>query len=253
MRPNQERGNIIQARFGMSGIALQNKLEALQRVVLQDKKQLIAANHGRDLSQDTRLVAINNLFIFLGRTRMMIHFLGELLDDDWFDTNLPGLMQKDRIREAVSFENIIKYSFGMDFFTSIETSFRIFLRALDPTACKNGTDSFESIYQHLLGPKQLNLPTKDRSEAIELLNFVRVIRNLIHSGSVYSTADGRDKLMHYRGKIYTLHYGYPADFVYWELLLTLADDIRQLMVKVVTHPNLAKIPQIIDPYAEHNW
>lgn len=253
MSPNQERGNIILARFGMSGLDLQNRLEALQRVVLQDKQRLMSANPVRDLSKDARLVAINNLFMYLGRTRMMIHFLGELLDDDWCDANMPGSLQKDRIIEAVSFEKMIKYSFGMDFFTSIETSLRIFLRTLDPTACKNGTGPFKSIFEHLLGPKQLNLPAQDRNDAIELLNFVRVIRNLIHSGSVYFADDGKDTTLNYRGKTYTLRHGYPADFVYWELLLTLADDIRQLMVKIVYHPKLASIPQITDPYAAHSW
>jgi len=72
----------------------------------------------------------------------------------------------------------------MDFFTGVETSFRIFLRALDPTACNNGTGPFNTIYDCLLGSKQLNFPATERAAAKELLNLSRLLRNHPSHGSV---------------------------------------------------------------------
>src|SRR5689334_18749741 len=125
MKVNQVRGQIAIARLGMNGTALSEELLAIEEQVLGDKRRLIAAFAGRDISKDARLTALNNFSVYLGRARLQIHLLGELLDDEWFDKNSPGTPDKVKIDTVVSFEKSVKYSFGMDFFTSVETSFRI--------------------------------------------------------------------------------------------------------------------------------
>lgn len=57
---------------------------------------------------------------------------------------------------TVNLEMSVKYGFGMGFFTSLEASFRTFLRAIDPEVCKKSTAPFKNIYQCLLGGQAVN-------------------------------------------------------------------------------------------------
>ena len=252
MRLNLERGQIATSRLGMNGVELQKRLENIQLRVLQEKNMLIADNPSWDIRNDVRITTLNNLFISLGRTRLGIQFLGELLDDDWFDKNSPGSTQELRIDQVVSFEKLIKYSFGMDFFTIAETAFRNFLRALDPSACNNGTGSFNAIYDCLLGSRQLNFLSDERAVAKELLTMSRLLRNLIHNSGTFFSENGQDKTIRYKGKTYTFKHRKRVSFAYWDLLLKLADDIYQLLVKIISHPNIKSLSHILDPYVTRN-
>ena len=101
MRANQERGQIIISRLGMNGFDLQKRLEIIQRSVLQDKEQFVAANPSWKVRNDARITSLNNLFTSLGRTRLGLQFLSELLDDDWFQLHSPDSTRELRIDQAV--------------------------------------------------------------------------------------------------------------------------------------------------------
>ena len=172
------------------------------------------------------------------------------LDDEWCDENLENETQQNQDYKrmlVVELEITAKYGFGMSFFTLIETYFRIFLRAIDPTACNGATSAFANISESLLGAKQLNFPNSDRLAALELLSFARLIRNLIHNDGVYFADDGIDKTVTFKDNSYTFRHGQQVNFVYWELLLNLAEDIRQLLVQVISHPQIMRSANIPDP------
>ena len=248
MRINEERGLIINTCLGMNGLDLQRRLVSIQRSVLQDKNELIGANPSWNIRTDARITRLNHLFTSLDRTRLGRIFLGELLDDDWFQHNFIDASPQHRIDYAVGFERSVKYNFGMDFITGIEISFRIFLRAIDPLACNNTTGAFKAIYECLLGSRKLNFPTDERTAAKELLDLSRLLRNLIHNGGVYFSEDGQNETTNYKGETYTFQHGQPVNFVYWKLLLELADDIRQLLVKVISHSIIVSTHYIPDPF-----
>jgi hypothetical protein len=73
-------------------------------------------------------------------------------------------------------------------FSSIESSLRLFLRALDPTACNGGMKEFNSIYDCLFNSKLATAP----ADGIELLNLLRLVRNTIHNNGVYFNPRGTD-------------------------------------------------------------
>ena len=219
MNVNQKRGSIIIRRLGMNGQVLQQRLADIQRDIVDDKKQMIAANPNWDIREDVRITSLNILAVIVARTGLGVEFLSELLDDDWWEAHLSEPLPEDeKTSRTVSFEQIIKYNFGMGFFTGIEASFRAFLRALDPNACRSATAAFKSIYDCLLGSNQLAFPATDKRDAIELLDFIRLIRNLIHNSGVYFSEDGCDNEQTYKGTKYKFCHGKPADFVTWDLL-----------------------------------
>lgn len=254
MNVNQKRGDIIVHRLGMNGQNLQQELADIQLAIVTDKKQMIATNPNWDVKKDMRITSLNNLAVIVARTGLGVEFLSELLDDDWWETHLSNsLPEDDKIARTVSFEQIIKYNFGMDFFTGIEAGFRAFLRALDPNACRSATAAFKSIYDCLLGSNQLAFSATDRQSAIEILDFIRLIRNLIHNSGVYFSEDGGDKEQIYKGTKYAFRQGKPVDFVTWALLLTLARDIHQLLVTIIKQPKIVAVTEITDPFSAHNW
>ena len=248
MNMDQERYQILTQILGMDGRKIIKRLENIQLSVLHDKEHLLVTNPSWNILTDARIRSINTLFSSLRRTGLGFVFLNELLDNDWFQLHSPTSTRELKIDQVVSFEKLVKYNFGMDFFTCIETSFRIFLRVLEPNACNSGTGPFKNVYEFLLGPNLLNFQDDERPFAIELINLSRLLRNLIHNSGVYFSNDGRNEIASYKGKIYTFRHGKPIDFMYWEFLLEITDDIHKLLGKVISHPRIEGIPHILDPY-----
>ncbi len=232
----------------MNGNEIRNYLEVIGQSVLHDKSLLINTHPSWRIQSDVRFTSLNNLFISLERTRLGTVILEDLNGSNWFHLHSPSLPFEDRRKLTDNFEKLVKYNFGMDFFTGIETSFRIFLRAIDPIACDNGSGPFINIYGSLLGDKHLNFQDNERKAAIELLNLSRLIRNLNHNSGVHFSKDGNNETTNYKGNIYIFEHEKPVKFVYWELLLDLAAEIQRLLVTVINHPDIASIPHIPDPY-----
>lgn len=252
---DKKRAQIILHRLGMPGDVLLQRLQAIKENAFNDKQRLSTANPNWNLSKDVRLLSLGKFINICERTQFCLHILGKMLDDEWYQNNMENETHQEpdyKLILTVEFERSTKYGFGMSLFTLIESSFRIFLRAIDPTACKGGTAAFYSIHKSLLGSKQLNFSTGDKKIAEELLDFVRLIRNLIHNDGVYFDENGNDRTVSYRGTQYQFNHGQLVDFVYWDLLLTLADDIRKLLVEVISHQKIINQNQIVDLFSAHS-
>jgi hypothetical protein len=251
MKPDEKRAQVIFHRLGMPGYVLLQRIQVIKEQALNDKQQLTVANTGWNPQKDARLLSLGKFINITERTQFGLHILGKMLDDEWYQSNMENETQQDpdyKMILTVEFEQSLKYGFGMSLFTLVESSFRIFLRAVDTTACKGATTTFDSIHKSLLGSKHLNFPTADRKVADELLDFVRFTRNLIHNDGVYFDEGGNDKTATYQGVPYLFYHGKPVDFVYWDLLLVLADDIRRLLTQVISHPRIASQGQVTDPF-----
>jgi hypothetical protein len=252
-RLNKERINIIVSRFGMRGDILLKRLQNIKEHAFRERTQLLTQYPSWNPEQDARAKSLQKLINVIERTQFQVHIIGKLLDDDWCQHNLENETQQGRDYKKmliVELEITTKYGFGMSLFTLLESYFRIFLRAIDPAACNGATSAFANIYQSLLGSKKLRLPSNDKKAAFELLEFIRLIRNLIHNDGIYFAEDGQDRNVKYKGNSYIFYHGKRVKFVYWDLLLTLADDIRILLVKVVSHQKVSNLSQIIDPSSE---
>jgi hypothetical protein len=173
------------------------------------------------------------------------------LDDEWYQSNISHETQQDpeyKMILTIEWEKATKHRFGMSLFTITESSFRVFLRSIDSAACRGATSSFESIYKCLLGPKQLDFAAADQKLAEELLDFIRIIRNLIHNDGVFFDEKGKDKVANYRGSQYNLYNGKPVDFVTWKLLLDLANDIQRLLLLIISQPQIGSRSEVVDPF-----
>jgi hypothetical protein len=246
---NEERVQLIHSRLGFQGDTLLKALQRLKEGAARDLSRLASANPGWDSERDARLVAFRKFTHTVERTQFQIQLLGQLADDDWCRANLEdrGEANAEYWRAlAAEFETATRYAFGMSVFTLIENYFRTFLRALDPLVCNRATDPFPNICECLFGAKQLKFPSQARKETVELLHLVRLLRVLIHNDDVYLTEETKTEAASYQGSLYTFRHGQPAGYVTWDLLLNLAEDLRQLLAEVIDHPKVNQLDHIGD-------
>jgi hypothetical protein len=80
-----------------------------------------------------------------------------------------------------------------------------------------------------------------------LLDLLRLIRNTIHNNGVYFHRSGNNESVDYKGNIYNFNIGKPVDFVTWDFLFEVTDEVVDLIVDIVKSNELSTINQIIDP------
>jgi hypothetical protein len=254
MTVDEKRAQIIFHRLGMPVDELNQRVQAVKNDALADRQRFLVVNPRWDVQKDARLIVFDKFNNICERTQFTLHILDKLLDDAWCQENLEIEIHQEtdyKMALMVEFEASVKYSFGMSLFALIESSFRVFLRALDPVACKGATGTFDSIYKSLLGARQLNYSNAERKSAEELLDFIRLVRNLMHNDGVYFDEENLDKIVSYNGSLYRFAHGKPVDFIYWEVLLTLADDIRKLLVRIVANKRISSLVVVTDPFVAH--
>jgi len=126
------------------------------------------------------------------------------------------------------------------FFSAIESSFRIFVRAIDSQACNNATGWFQSVSGYLL--KKTNQQQYD-----PLLNLWRLIRNTQHNNGVYIDPKHRDIEIKYKEQTYRFVNNIFFRDVNMDLLLNLSEDARCMIQNIVESKPLSSITEIIDP------
>lgn len=251
---DERRAGVLMQRLGMRGDVLIQRLQAIKENTFLEKQNLSTANPNWNSQKDARLLVLRRFIHIFEFTQFNLHLLGKALDEEWYQSIVENKTQQEpeyQMFLTIEWEKVTKYRFGMSLFTLIESSFRVFLRNIDPAACKGATSSFESIYKSLLGPKHLDLARPDRELAEELLNFIRTIRNLIHNDGVFFDEKGKDKVITYRGVPYNFNNGKPVEFVTWELLLDLAENIQRLLVQVISNPFIISQTDLVDPFMSY--
>ncbi len=194
---------------------------------------------------DARTSALAKHVNVLNRIQLGLFFLHkDLLSPDWWRRiGKGGLPLSDMLVYAKEYETFIRMGFVLNLSSSVESSFRLFVRALDPSACRGGLAEFNSVYSWLL--KRLGLDTQDSKSLLDLL---RHVRNTQHNNGVYFDRQGKDRTVEWREQIYAFQHEKAIDFVHWPLLLNVASEIQKLLVALATHKELKEIPVIPDPY-----
>jgi hypothetical protein len=164
----------------------------------------------------------------------------QLLDPLWWQKHITELDNSTINRHIEDFELYIRSGFILNFFTSIESSFRIYCREVSPGSVNNGAGEFKSVYNHLFSKKMLNL-----SNHISLLDLWRLIRNTKHNNGVFYPTNQQDDEIEYKGKKYRFEVGKRLSFLTWDFLLGLIPDTRDMLFGVVNSQNLVCINKSI--------
>lgn len=197
-------------------------------------------------TSDARVACFGKFANIIESTELGLKFLDEYLTHaEWWAANYAPLPSSEDVAICVGeFSQFNKAALVQLAFGAIESSLRVFLRALDSTACSGGTAEFKSIYDCLLRTK-VRLPKPD--DRVALLDLFRGIRNSIHNHGVYLRRDGADTIVAYRGTSYDFLHGKPIEFVTWTLVAQLVADVLELLSELVASPELQSIASLVDP------
>lgn len=247
---DHKRREMVDFLLGMPMETLMTRLEALRAQAERDREQLTKDHPTWDSGGDARLLPLVEFANHCEQADYSMSILRKMDQDDWYANSVASAAQLDPWHRFVltgGFEGMVKFGFQMSVFTVIETSCRVFLRALDPKACNGATGPFARVSDCLLDSEHLGFVDKEEKRATELLELVRLIRNLIHNEGVYFYGDKKDRSVEYRSNSYTFRYGEPVTFVSWDLLLNLAQDIEWLLVRLARDPKMAVIDHVTSP------
>lgn len=135
-------------------------------------------------------------------------------------------------------------------YSVIESNFRIFVKTLDSSACKNWYADFNSLYRYLL--TKINL-----KEYIELLDLLRLVRNTVHNNWVYFHKNNNDVTIKYNEISYDFIIWKKLDFVTWELISMIIKELNNLIFKVVLSKEISSLDFIKDSipmtYKNTSW
>jgi hypothetical protein len=139
---------------------------------------------------DIRVTVFSKLLHILNSTNLALTILSNAEEKGIMIKK--GSSHEELKKSIIAYDAHIKQSLKLTFISAIEASFRQLLKVIDSSACSNGCDSFESIYNCLL--KKINL-----QKFIPLLDLLRVVRNLIHNNGVYYHKNCKDEKLEYKG------------------------------------------------------
>lgn len=201
--------------------------------------------------KDIRLTALSRMLYVLHSTLLEYTFAPKvpniLHGNEWWEKNgIQRIVDSRQIENIIEgFKQYIEIGFFNIFFSTTESAFRIFLRAIDSAACNKGTDSFKSIYYCLLQSKLSKCP----DNSVELLDLLRSLRNTLHNNGVYFHRDMKDLKINYKGETYEFHYGKPISFMSCTLLFELLTDMRDLLLSVIQDDAIRNIDrELTDPF-----
>jgi len=227
------------------------RIESVRDCFADDKTDILRIYSSVNPKHDARITAYSKAINVLNSVQLAFTFiLKHLLNNQWWEAiSNKSLSISDRRIYAKEFANFTKIAFIQGLFLSIESSLRLFLRALDSSACNGGMSEFKSIYECLFRSKLSETP----AEGIPLLDLFRLVRNTIHNNGVYFHLNGNDASVTWKGKTYEFKQGYAIDFVTWDFLIELSEALQVLLREVVEDTNLKRVTlEIKDPFSQMN-
>lgn len=220
-------------------LELIKQVENIQNKVIADREKTRLIYPHLDIDKDERIAVFKRLQYVLSSTILSLTFIYyDLSRKSWWNKCINKNMPFDDIRKYLTeFGMFSKMAFVQSLFSCVESALRAFLRAIDLMACHGGAAEFKSIYECLFMSKLSKCPPN----GIDLLNLLRLVRNTVHNNGVYFHKNGNDITIQWRGNSYKFIQGTIIDFVTWDFIIGISDDIRNLLSLIVDDTNLKSI------------
>ncbi len=213
---------------------------------LKNERESVLQRHPTWKATDARVTVFAKYANTLSNVYLGLIFQHEQLSHrQWWMpphfTAIAPLSDEDIKNKIVEFDRFLRVGCIQMQVSAIESSFRLYVRALDPTACKNGHSEFEPLYRWLF--KRLDLQRYE-----PLMQLLLSVRNTIHNDGVYFHRLGHNKTLVYKGTTYSFEVGKGIDFATWPFHLYLAEEIIQMIIEVVESIAVASLAAINDPF-----
>ncbi|MDX6611626.1 MAG: hypothetical protein QOD75_812 [Blastocatellia bacterium] len=200
-------------------------------------------------SDDARLTAIGHIGQLLDSTILILTFIHRHLlplDGPWWDEVYKAPFAPfDTRNKSILINNLTvgfaKVAFIQNLFSIIDSSVRIFLRAIEPT--KEPPMKFSDAFKRLKGKLAPLPPDSD-----DLLTLLARTRNIVHNNGVYFFPNKADETLEFKGRSYEFKYGQPIKYVTWEWLIERVPEVLLVLNHVVRDPRILEIEYIHDPF-----
>lgn len=127
----------------------------------------------------------------------------------------------------------------------MEAGLRRVVRALDPSACSGGTDTFEGIYGWLFKRLEGGGWTWSEGDPRIFLDLCRIVRNTVHNNGVFYPKNGKPISRTWRGKTYDFRTGAaPNLYDGWGFTVMTIRDIISLNESIMHSAPLRALPTI---------
>lgn len=224
------------------------RVESILDQTVQDKRAVVSTYSGVDPTKDARITAFSKLIDVFRSMQLSLIFVSKYLMDKhwWHDVCKTEISDRGLQSYINGFNRFMKFGLVHGIFSCVESSLRVFIRALDPTACKGGLDDFVNIYTCLFRSKLAKCP----SDGLTLLDLLRLIRNTIHNNGVHFSfsKSRKDESIPWKGTTYEFKQGLPVHGITLDFILAISDDVRLLLRCIVEDSKLkAIIHEISDP------
>jgi hypothetical protein len=207
---------------------------------------LVAGQFGWDQHRDFRVRSLSKLIYVLTGLHTAfcsIDQLSQESDEYWSDLKFPKREHESSKIYIASFEIFIKIGFVASLFSVAESTFRGYLQYLDINQYEKIQLKTEKVIKTLLTQKL----TSNYLDRLQQVDFLRHIRNTLHTNGLFSPPDDKPFSIVYRYKEYEFIPGRRINFVNWNLLLNLADDMRSLLFKITVDEKIVTPKFIPDP------
>jgi hypothetical protein len=201
-----------------------------------------------DQKTDLRITTIGRLIRLLVALQLSLRSLRGLqaaTDEEWSSLVLPAGENKERQPYLLVPELVTKTGFIASLFAAMESSLRVLLKAIDPVSYAKDQVRTRNLIQLLL-EKKLSRPYPSEFLSID---FLRTLRNTLHTNGVYNPPDGRPATFTFRGTTYAFEPEKRVNFASWQLVLDLADEMRQIPFRLARDPKISSQAAIRDPWS----
>jgi hypothetical protein len=165
------------------------------------------------------------------------------------DIRIPIYEDKTSI-DAFMLQNeiFLKLGFTSSLFFIMEGVLNTYLKYIDIQSYKK-TKGIKNICKRLLE----ELGWKDANYYSSIFNFLRLIRNTLHNNGIHIPTNKSDKNISpitYKGKDYIFEENKRLEFVSWDLLLDLTEDMKNLLFLIASDDVINQSDDLIyDPLA----
>lgn len=190
---------------------------------------------------DLRIAAITRLTRLLVGLEVSFAYLANAQQDDFLmKVRLPGEENIAIEQFLICNEIFLKLGFVSTLFSVVEGAVKSYLQYVDPQAF----DSNASIMSKCNCFLNEKLQWTNYRFDCKVFDFLRLIRNTLHSNGMHFPLGKNDSnaRIEYRGTIYEFRDEQRLDFVTWDLLFDIANDLRTLLFQIAHNSAISKIP-----------
>lgn len=208
------------------------------------KSNTICLNPRWNKRLDARITIFTKLNNALKCAELSLRLKTKYLNSpDWWEETYKMKANSNNLKVILfksEFDTFLRIAYIHSVFSAIESSLRQYIKVVNKSD-ENSRKGFKSIYSDLL-------KSADMLDQENILDLLRLLRNLVHNNGVYFDRRGNETVI-FRNQEYKFIEGKTVIFVSWELLIKLVYDMSKLIYDLNKSSIIRSLENVVDPFA----